>query len=351
MIVVRLEKLHNRCVMDEQYSCHRREAVPVRHGTDLSLLEASRIKVSQEQEKRRSRFGHQPPVHTGPVEKDQPAQDKEYARHSAMYDTPGKEVINNKVGLFTGVEPDAPIESLFDQPLSATPTSTTFGADVHSRPQSPNMSQGKGSHSRSQFVPSRKVLFQPRERATSATSIPEEYEELRNIGSRVTHSVETSPSSFTTPIFEQFHSSYPAPTSLNYEDPKSQNEESDPSKSRELVSNEGSLNSTIKGGDDNEIAPANSDVQVHENGQNIQDTQSRNDGIAEDASTHNDDVPIPPSIPRFEGNQGEQNGHQYHKMNEEEETQPLEDPLELSETPLSRIERIKKFLRTKLCCG
>jgi hypothetical protein len=347
-IVNQLRDLHNQCVEDKQYSCHRKQAKPERHGTNLSELEASHLDLSPEQIRLRSKLAYSKPIHTGPVEKVLPARDREYARHSVIDDKPADAETNNRLGLFTDVGPDAPVTTLYDQPLSATPTSTTSGPDLHSRPQSPNVSPGKSSHSRSQSVASRKLRFQPG-RSTSISE--EEHVGPRNIGHRVTHSVETSLLLFSAPTFAKLQQSYPAPTSLDYEGSRPQLVESDPSSSRELVQNEGSLNSTIKGGDDNEIAPANSDVQVYENGQNIQDTQSKDDGITEDTSTQNDEAPIPPPILRFEGSQGKQNGHHNHIANTEEETQPLEDQLELSEVPLSRIERGKKFLRTKLCCG
>jgi hypothetical protein len=342
-IVKQLEGLHRRCLNDEQYSCHQIKAEPKRQDTKESTLTASPINnLSAEQIKRSIRLAHDKPVHRGPVEKDLPAQDRECIRHSVIDDTTEEDYTENTMGILKGLDSEAPIATLSDQDFMNTPTSTSFGTEVHSRPQSPKTSPGKGSPSRSQSVASRTARFRLGERATS---ISEEHEEPGG----AQHSGETSPSLFSPPAFNQFTPGNGPATRKSSEDEMPQAGVAGTNYSQEPK--ESSPNSTIHGDDNNESHPMDDEIQDSQATHTNQDTQSRYGENAEDTSTQNDEAPVSPPIPQSKHDQDEQNGKNENKTIKEENSQPLETPRDSTEVPVSWIERVKMIVRTKLCCG
>ncbi|EPE33277.1 Protein kinase-like (PK-like) [Glarea lozoyensis ATCC 20868] len=188
-IVMKLSRLHERCVKDAKFSCLRREAIPVRHGTNLSTLEAAPIDVSPEQMRRQNKMRSSPPVHDGPVEPSLPSKDKEFTRHSLMIDDPeeatqespiymiqrsdGLRKLPEEIRTNNDLEQILPVAVAYDQNLTATPTSTTFGSEAHSRPQSPNKTYG----SRPQSPATRKVHFDAKKGRTSIAEDGEDDED------------------------------------------------------------------------------------------------------------------------------------------------------------------------------
>jgi hypothetical protein len=364
VIVSQLQELHDCCVKDKLYSIRRSGNIPVRHGTELSLLEASPIKVSAQEDKRRSRLINSIPVHTGPVEADLPAKDREYARHGPGDDASeehpthafqSKEQEHKAQGSIvttTDLDPVVPAASLYDQNITETPTSSNFGPDVHSRPQSPSpKAHAKEGHSRPQSPASRRVHFN----RNRGMSISEEYENDGETGIDTKESGQRSPSIFSSPNFDQTfpNNAWPTdsdPTGISSDGQTRSGQSDSPPDTRVNWTRQAGgqsveldLNNATKTDDVNDGSKAEP---------RNQDTAHFDGASKGNNAIKNDQTPGIPPQTQPQHNINEQNGHNGHDENKSE-TPNSQQEID-AETPITsprtRSEHLRSLLKAILCC-